>query len=170
MKNLLILLFLLLLTFSSSNTVYAESHGSAIIPPMLIYSASDNNYSWIQVILSNITNEAVTCSFKVFGHDGEDITNTFLPAVYSGSYNDHGNSEPSSSFTIPANGSRRIQLQVKTLCSIIAHGRVEWSSDNEKMNKALVGTLQHRNFACGGTGTSLGFGIGYMPINNGMPF
>lgn len=166
MKKLIVATMMASLLFSAV-AAHADSHGSTFIPPTLVQYKSNNVRNWSNIFLSNITGEEITCTVRIYDHQGVDVTTNYVANVFTGSYTsgDTPSLGASSTFTIPANGTRELQLYTTNVSAMMGYGIIEWSSTNEKIGKALLGSV-HR-CTVSGTGT---FASAYTDINNGNPF
>ena len=165
MKKLMILAAMVLM-LSGAIPAQAESTGSAVIPTMLIQYSNSGSYRYVNIGLSSITDEEISCTITVFDHDGTDITSTALSKVGAGVYNSDTTLTigTNQTFNMPGNGSRQVQLYIDTPCSVWAHAVIKWTSTDKKTMKALVGTVNSRLIYNGN------IAIDSSPINNGQPF
>lgn len=156
-----------LVLLSGAIPAHAESVGSTVVPTMFIRWGGPNLLNYVNMKLSNIVNKDVTCTVKLFDHDGNDVTNTLMSSVYTGSATNTSlvSIGTNSTFTIPANGSRNVEFYRKSSCAYLVHGIITWKSEDDTIGKALVGSVEAISAA-----TSSMFGASYIPINNGQPF
>lgn len=166
MKKVLLIAMAFGVLMCGTALAQGSSHGSAIVPMVITYSYDTYNYTTSQLYLSNITSEEVQCTVRFYDHDGNDIG--ALADVYKG----HQTAgigvkiaTDTSSFSIPANGTRYLDFYESTTRNQVGYAIVEWESTNVKISKALVGG--HRTYGRAGTGTIFNSST---LINNGQPF
>ena len=145
-----------------------EARGSAV--GMAVYTASSSTTLscgipsyWV----TNISGSEITCRFKVYDHDGNDISS--LIDVFT------GNNTASSAvmltsgaqpFTLPAGATRFVRIWDENMDKLIhGHAVIEWSSEDPNIKKALmaIGRWYHyskSNYALAGS----------IPVNGGQPF
>ncbi|WP_320176236.1 hypothetical protein [Maridesulfovibrio sp.] len=143
-----------------------NAQGSAIVPHIFTYHYTATNKAISYISLSNITDTVVNCKIVVYDHEGEDVTNRgrVMTGDNTGQWTTIalGTGE----FEIPPHGTRMYMLDDSAnQRTVFGHALVKWTSNNDKLSKALVG--QYRYWGMHGTGSGHG---GTSPINNGQPF
>ncbi len=138
--------------------------GGITVPGIVYMNISSTNQMLPRIILTNITGETIKCKVRVYDHDDVDLTHLSkvvkggqgsFPTVVSGT----------GDFEIPAHSTRLYWMMP---CSGIkrtaGYATIEWSADDSKLRKALIGSIWRvRSWTGGGTDVN-------DPLNNSQPF
>lgn len=156
----------LLLVLCGATIAQAGSHGSSVVPAIRMYYHSAYNYTDNQIYLSNITDQEVTVEVNYYNHAGVDVSS--VADIYTG--NPNGSSQVlehqnTNTFKIPANSTRFIRFHDKKPQFNIGYGVVKWSTESDKIAKALIGGV--RSY---GARSADHFHESMTLINNGQPF
>ncbi|WP_147820129.1 hypothetical protein [Salidesulfovibrio onnuriiensis] len=143
-----------------------ESKGSAIVPHIQYRNqGAANNRFWDTINLSNISGSDVIVTVKLYDHAGGRVAGRF--GVYKGSTTDTSINTVATgveTFALPA-GETRMLTVFKDGEYFMGYGIIEWCSADEKLGKALTGTVRHYGLN-GAAGTYSGEYV----LNGGQPF
>ncbi|ACS78228.1 hypothetical protein [Maridesulfovibrio salexigens] len=170
MRNLMkacvmsVAIFMLMCGVASATSFNAQ--GSAVVAGVDHRYVSNVNFYSTSLRLSNITGETVQCKVTVFNHDGEDIS-SYGTIRTGGSPNYQELASGTDTFDIPPYSTRSYELKSSRLNqSVYGYAVVEWTSNNPKLRKALIGVVTRLMVRPADVSTSQT----ERDINNGRPF
>ncbi|TIH13544.1 hypothetical protein D0S45_14625 [Marinifilum sp. JC120] len=146
MRRFFSALLSLIIVLTMCGGVFAQdfnAQGSIIVPNFMYQFKSTSSWVLPDVVLTNITNETVTCQLRVYGSHGEDITARGSFCAGGGSswvqVSNGGDVE------IPAHSTRLYRMgygnsQLRT----VGYVEIKWASTDIKANVALVGGVNLR--------------------------
>lgn len=141
-----------------------NAQGSALVPGLMARHRNANYYIQSNLIISNITDSAVTCRVMVFDHDGNDISSYCYVTTGDNSTEFKKISTGVNSFEIPAHSTRGFYFfKANMQKSVLGHAVIEWTSDNKRLRKALIASSGLDAIA-GQYYSNRAF------VNNGQPF
>lgn len=166
MKRITTALLTLSLALLFCGFAFAEhcfnAKGSTIVPGLITIQKNGGRTDTTNISLSNITDSAVTCRVTIYDHDGNSIAAEY-GNVYSG--DSRTIATGTDTFDIPAHSTRIFQFyKVNSNRDIYGHAIIDWTSANENLRKALVGTARHYYWKGDSTWATS------TAVNNGQPF
>ncbi|WP_291329918.1 hypothetical protein [Desulfovibrio sp. UCD-KL4C] len=166
MKACVLSMAMLMLMCGAAGADEFKAQGSALVAGIDHRYVSVLDFYATSLRLSNITGEPVQCKVTVFNHNGEDIT-SYGHVLTGGSSDLQVILGGTGTFDIPPYSSRIYELKSSTLKqSVTGYAIVEWTSDNSKLRKALIGVITRLRVRPADASTSQT----ERDINNGQPF
>ncbi len=156
---------ILILTCGSAIADSFNGKGCTLVPVTVFWGHS-RNYTQTSITVSNITGSTVKCHVILYDHDGNEVDS--IGTVQSGAIGSHETtiSTGTNIFELPPNSTRRYTIsKTNTVFGICGYAVVEWTSNDSKLRKALIGEVWRTGIA----GGDLYYSGNYI-LNNGQPF
>ncbi|MFW5500882.1 MULTISPECIES: hypothetical protein [unclassified Maridesulfovibrio] len=145
--------------------------GSAVVSALHIRYKDACSQARPSITLTNITNETIRVKVTMFDHTGDDISH--FGTVYTGSRTSASAQMVTTGenvFEIPPHSARRYSGYNRHTAPIYVFGyaKIEWSSNDPQLMKALVATCIH--YESSNVSSSHSWSAERYLINNGQPF